>query len=168
MQQKQYSVYNALRVLLHQQRPTGCYRRFVILFALPPHSSRQLPCPTCHLIHFGHCSAPLHPVLHSFQYHVVHPLASILVLACGHLLRSRIALAPICTYKPWGLCHTPPFHCVSIATCGCSTVHPSLWHSPAIPSYLLHCLRGEQLSFLSVKCAERLSFFWLNRLFYSF
>lgn len=37
--------------------PSGCYHRFVILFAVPPHSSRQLSCPSPYFIH------PLHQSL---------------------------------------------------------------------------------------------------------
>lgn len=43
-------------------------------------------------------------------------------------------------YKANALCHSQPLHCVSIASCGRFTGNPSLWHSQAIPSYLLHCL----------------------------
>lgn len=39
-------------VLLSLQYPSGCYRRFVMLLAVPPHSSRQLLCPSRHLVHF--------------------------------------------------------------------------------------------------------------------
>ena len=51
--------------------PKGCYRRFVILLAVPPHSSRQLLCPSPHFVHFFLAtldSASLHP-LHSSSIH---------------------------------------------------------------------------------------------------
>ena len=46
------AVYYTFKVLLHLQCPSGCYRRFVMLLAVPPHSSRQLLCPSRHLVHF--------------------------------------------------------------------------------------------------------------------
>ena len=51
--------------------PKGCYRRFVILLAVPPLSSRQLLCPSPHFVHFFLAtldSASLHP-LHSSSNH---------------------------------------------------------------------------------------------------
>ena len=44
---------------------SGCYRRFVILLAVPPHSSRQLLCPSRHFVHFFLRSASLHHVRNS-------------------------------------------------------------------------------------------------------
>jgi hypothetical protein len=43
--------YYTFMVLLSLQCPSGCYRRFVMLLAVPPHSSRQLLCPSRHLVH---------------------------------------------------------------------------------------------------------------------
>ncbi len=47
--------YNALRVLRYASQ-------FVTLLAFPPHSSRQLLCPSCHFVHFVLRSATLHHV----------------------------------------------------------------------------------------------------------
>jgi hypothetical protein len=44
-------LYYTFMVLLSLQCPSGCYRRFVMLLAVPPHSSRQLLCPSRHLVH---------------------------------------------------------------------------------------------------------------------
>ena len=49
---------NALRVLRYASQ-------FVTLLAVPPHSSRQLLCPSCHFVHF---------VLSSAAFHIVHSL----------------------------------------------------------------------------------------------
>ena len=48
--------------MLHLKCPSVCYRRFVILLAVPPHSSRQLLCPSRHFVHYFLRSATLHPV----------------------------------------------------------------------------------------------------------
>jgi len=52
LQQCQNICLYTFMVLAHLQCPSGCYRRFVILLAVPPHSSRQLLCPSPHFIHF--------------------------------------------------------------------------------------------------------------------
>ena len=54
--------YYTFVVLLSLQCPSGCYRRFVILLAVPPHSLRQLLCPSCHFVHFFLRFASLHLV----------------------------------------------------------------------------------------------------------
>ncbi|MBK9938915.1 MAG: hypothetical protein IPP02_11105 [Chitinophagaceae bacterium] len=56
------AVYYTFKVLLHLQCPSGCYRRFVMLLAVPVHSSRQLLCPSRHFVHFFLRSASLHLV----------------------------------------------------------------------------------------------------------
>jgi len=55
-------LYYTLMVLLSLQCPSGCYRRFVMLLAVPPHSSRQLLCPSRHFVHYFLRSASLHLV----------------------------------------------------------------------------------------------------------
>ena len=52
---------NALRVLRFATQ-------FVMLLAVPPHSSRQLLCPSCHFVHFFLRSASLHHVRSQSNY----------------------------------------------------------------------------------------------------
>src|SRR5436190_18938399 len=72
---------------------------FVILLAVPPHSSRQLLCPSPHFVHFfltSLDSASLHP-LHSSSIHFSQVQSTrCLLLLCspaGQRLRSRALLA---------------------------------------------------------------------------
>lgn len=56
--------------------PFGLLRRFVILLAVPPHSSRQLLCPSRHFVHYFLRSASLHLVRsYSFASRPGIPLA---------------------------------------------------------------------------------------------
>ncbi len=57
------------------QCPSGCYRRFVMLLAVPPHSSRQLLCPSRHFVHFFLRYASLHHVRSlTICYKAGHPI----------------------------------------------------------------------------------------------
>lgn len=55
------SVDNPFMVLLHLQCPSGA-SQFVMLLAVPPHSSRQLLCPSRHFVHYFLRYASLHHV----------------------------------------------------------------------------------------------------------
>ena len=57
--------------------PFGLLRRFVILLAVPPHSSRQLLCPSRHFVHFFLRSASLLLVR-------IYPFASRPGIPCQH------------------------------------------------------------------------------------
>ena len=67
-------------VLAKLTMPFGCFatlRSLSHCLQLIRHSSRQLLCPSCHLIHFVLCSAPLHNVRSpTICYKAWHPLAT--------------------------------------------------------------------------------------------
>ena len=55
--------------------PSGSYRRFVILFAVPPHSSRQLLCPSASFIQPLHIRSIAPCSRHTVATEPVHPAA---------------------------------------------------------------------------------------------
>ena len=119
--------------------------QFVILLAVPPHSSRQLLCLSPHFVHFFlvtlhfvslHFATLRHPFT-SARFST--PAANICArrrchrLRYGALLAQNLRLYPACPEPLRRVCHIKPLHCVSITPDGRFTVHPSRWRSQAIP-----------------------------------
>ena len=104
-------------VLLHLQCPSGCYRRFVILLAVPSPSFGQLLCPSRHFVHFFLRSASLHLVRsYSFASRPGIPLANAQTNTQGNAPAFR---KPTLQYSPGSI----PLHYV-IHSLQQRSVHP--------------------------------------------